>query len=1257
MKWTDEQQNVIDERRKNLLVSAAAGSGKTAVLTERIISLITDKDDPVDIDRMLVLTFTEAAASEMKDRIGKAIRKLLEEDPGNVDLRRQSIYLDHAHISTVHGFCSYVIRNYFHSTGIDPSLRVMDETESALLKSDVFEDFLEQKYGESDEDLIFFVKTFFTEKNADRNLKELVLKIYDFAMAAPWPKEWLEGAVRLWEEACTEEGMEKILSDYIERAYEEILNAHRETLRLIDIASSPGGPAAYLPALESDLAMYERFLEADSFDERKAAADSFSFAGLGTKKAKDEDPGKRKYVKDARDKLKTFVQSAKDDVFSYRKEDIIKEMEYCLGLVRPLAKIVCDFADTYGEAKLSRGVMDFDDMEHFALDILAARTEDGRIERTDAARELASYFAVVMTDEYQDTNEIQEMILHCVSREEDGDFNRFMVGDIKQAIYRFRHARPEIFIGKYDLYEPEGEKRRRIDLNMNFRSKKPVIDTINFIFRKLMSPEIGGIAYDEKAELKTMDGEQSEPVGVDSASQPEQVTPSGNSLDEYSVMSAGIPAECEILLLDKKDSFFEDNSSPDKYTEAEAALAAKRIKNLMKTMTVTDKETGEPRPLKYSDCVIIMRSVSASAGTFIRVLSDEGIPAYSAQKKGYFETMEVTAVLDFLRVIDNPLQDIPLTAVLFSPMVGLSADDLAKIRSSGSTNFCMVCAQYAVTGEDIELREKLRKFFDTINYFREKIVYTPVDMLIKEILKVTGFGAYTAAMPGGEQRAANLEMLQNKAFEFEKKGYKGLFLFIRYIEQMKKTKIDFGEAGLFSEGTDAVAVISVHKSKGLEYPVVILSGCARKFNKTDLNMPVLLNYDYGIGIDAINAAGHSKKTTMYKKAVSLASEKEMYGEELRILYVALTRAREKLIMTGIISDLAKKAADCALQSTRWKDRIPGTDILRAESFMDWLLMAFASDKCFEPVYDWAAIHETNISSDCGTVRIRIESAGSVMEGLSKERRIEAVKAESLPGAGDKNVYSEEARRILSEQASYVYPYKGSEDIPSKVSVSELKRLAYEEGTGDEGVPAIPEKPVFPYVPGFIKKTEKRLTAAEKGTAFHKLLENLDLKALGGGQPSREDAVDAASRTAEELFKRGRYSEEEFKSVDIEKAADFILSDIAGRMRLADLRGELKREMPFTMSVEARYIRSEAGLKGPDSDETVLIQGIIDAYFCEDGKYIIVDYNTDRNKSEEELKKLYKEQLRYYAEAVECSTGSQVTEKIIYSVNLGKEIRL
>ncbi len=1220
--WTEEQKQVIEERGKDLLVSAAAGSGKTAVLTERIISLITDREHPADIDRMLVLTFTEAAAGEMKDRIGKALRRILEEEPDNEAVRRQSIFIDHAHISTVHSFCSYVIRNYFHSTGIDPAYRVMDEAESALLMSDFMEDFLEEKYEARDAGLLFLVRTFFIEKNADSRLLELIKKVHEFAEAAPWPEKWLSDAVKKWEDACTPEGLEKFLKGVTENAYGEIRAAFEETKELLAVAESEGGPAGYLPALVSDLTMYEEFLKAKTFEERKAAADRFAFAALSNKKSKGEDPALRESVRTARNRLRGLVSAVRDEDYSLTAEELRAEMEYCLPIVRAVCRLTEAFGSGYREAKRAKGVMDFSDMEHYALDILVKRDEDGRAVPTEAARELAAYFDTVMTDEYQDTNEVQELILSSVSGGKDGVFNRFMVGDIKQAVYGFRHARPEIFLEKYNGFAGADETHKRIDLNKNFRSSKNVIDTINFLFRKLMSESVGGIVYDENAELKC--GRESGSANFRS----------------------------EILILDKKDPYFAEHPAPDQYAQAEAAMIASRIKSLMKTMTVIDADTKEERPLQYRDCAILLRSVSGVSGTYLKVLQAAGIPSYSTQREGYFAASEVTAVLDYLRVLDNPLQDIPLTAVLFSPMGGFTASELARIRTFGSGSFSRLAREYAESGDHTGLRDRLSAFFARIDCFREKIPYTPVNALIREILEVTGFGVYAAAMPGGEQRAANLEMLVDKARSFEKKGDKGLFLFIRYIEQMQKTGVDFGEAGICSGGTDAVPVISVHKSKGLEYPVVFLAGCGKQFNKTDLNAPVLLHYDHGIGIDAKNAAGFSVKKTMYKKAVRLEAEKDLCGEELRILYVALTRAKDKLIITGTVPDLTKAAADCARQKSRWKGTIPATDLLRAKGFMEWIFMALAGDACFEPVYRWAGIRGVSADSDCGTVDIRIESAGKGFEGLTREKNIEAARIGSLPEPGEKKIYSREAREMLSDLGAYEYPHRGSENIPAKVSVSELKRLAYEADEGDKGEAALPEKTVFPYIPKFMKKEESGLSAAERGTAFHKLLENLDLAALGAGDISRDEALDAALRTADELLEKGLFSKEERDAIDLFGAADFILSDIARRMRLADCRGELKREMPFTMSVPAHRIRPET-----DSCEPVLIQGIIDAYFPENGRYVIVDYKTDRGKTAEELARLYEKQLRYYAEAVERSTGGSADELIIYSVGLGTEVRI
>ncbi len=1222
-KWTEEQKEVIETRDADLLVSAAAGSGKTAVLVERVIS--TDHEHPADIDRMLVLTFTDAAASEMKEKIAQALRNMLAADPDNAHLRRQSVFLERARISTIHSFCSYVIRNYFHTIDVDPVYRTADDSERALMIRDVLKELFEKKITERDPEFLEFSKSYFIEKNAASKMADMIEKVYSFADAAPWPKVWLQKAAAQWEEGAglgnsTKEGdtakpdekrgvkapaevcldgkqsdernaelqkEERVFQEpefirrKMESARETVADFLSETEELIRISSGSGGPASYLDALNSDIKMYGRILEQRTFDGMKQAFDAGVYQNLSNTRLKGTDPAIRKRVKARRDAIKNRFQNSRQTFFSSGTEAIRREMAYCAPFVRTLCSLTAEFMDLYAAHKRKKGIMDFSDLEHFALNILVKRHEDGTLERTEAADELASSFVTVMTDEYQDSNEVQELILQSVSGGGNGRHNRFMVGDIKQAIYGFRHARPEIFIEKYHSFGQAESGSKRIDLHKNFRSRPAVIDAVNYIFRRIMSEEIGGVTYDDTAALnagripacdtaeQNVERESAavliaggEPAGAaerracaaernageessarvlnisreESAGglavqnadgiQNPGMNPAAAGKDAGGAPSAAVLDTCDVVICDRKDPDLADERTANKNTEIEAAMTAAHIKRLMKTMRIEDRATHEYRAPRYGDFVILLRSMAGAAETYTRVLLSEGIPVYAAQRTGYFKTVEVMTVLNYLRILDNPRQDIPLAAVLFSPIGSLTANDLALIRADSSEGgFYDACMKYLKDGGNIAVREKLKAFFDVAGKLRGMIPYTPVHTLIREVFDRTGYRSYAAAMPAGEQRAANLDMLVNRAYDYEKTSYHGLFSFIHYIEQMEKSKIDYGEVSLFTEGTDAVAITTIHKSKGLEYPIVFVCGCGRQFKITSFNDPVILHYDLGIGLDAVDVSHHKQKKTFYKSVVREACVRDMYSEEMRLLYVAMTRAREKLVLVGTCPDLTATIGGCA-ERKGTGGKVQNGVILSGRSYLDWILSALADDRCFLPAYQWAGIPETSVHDDCGRFRLFIESAAGltlrrVRELASSENAEQAllrVMKEYHGGGG--------IDALLDEIGRYQYPYEDAVALPAKYTVSEIKRLAAASGEENDGADLAQEIPIVPYVPGFISKEDTTMTAAARGTIFHKALRFLNLKELfsvpvGENAVSRSEKTDALRNGKDHVFRNGR----------------------------------------------------------------------------------------------------------------------------------------
>ena len=1222
VKWTREQEQVIRLRDRNLLVSAAAGSGKTAVLVERIISRVTDPVRPVDIDRLLVVTFTRAAAGEMKERIGRALEEKLREDPENEHLQRQGILLHHAQISTIHGFCTYVIQNYFHRIDLDPGYRIADEGELKLLKGEVLSDLLEEEYAWGDRDFLEFAEAFAPGKS-DKKIDELILRVYEFAVSDPWPEGWLESCRK----ACvieTEEELEK--SAWVRAALDEVkrlLSSCREAAsQNAALAERPGGPSVYLPQLASDLELIEGLMGCESYGKFCEGFQNLSFAPLSRKKDPDGDPGLREQVKESRAELKKLLEGIQKQYFTGSPEEVLKELALCRPSMEVLCRLAVKFMREFSERKRAKNLMDFSDLEHFALDILLERTEDGWV-RTDAARELSEQFAEIMIDEYQDSNYIQEYLLEAVSGTEEGNLNRFMVGDMKQAIYGFRMARPELFLEKYQTYTSEASSSQRIDLHQNFRSRPQVLDTVNYFFRRLMRPELGGLAYDDAAALH---GGAAFPEGGDASL-----------------------LETELLLIDRKSPVFEDDRSRTAMMEAEALAVAQKIRGLMGSMQVADRDTGLYRPLQYRDCVILLRSVSGWAETFVRVLQSEGIPAYSTSKSGYFSAVEVVTVLNYLRICDNPRQEIPYAAVLRSPIVGCTDRELALIRChSPELPIYEASAAYEAGGEEAALREKLGAFSRQLRDIQSIVSHTPVHRVIQKIFSMTGYRSYAAAMPGGEQREANLDMLVEKAVDFEASSYHGLFHFVRYIEELEKYQVDFGEVNLYGETADTVRIMTIHKSKGLEFPVVFVSGMGGRFNQMDLNSQVVLHAGLGIGMDAVDVKKRARKSTLMKQTIRQAMKRDLLGEELRVLYVAVTRAKEKLILTGIVDNLEKRVQACGIQRNLWKDSLSYGLLSKAAGYMDWLLPALSRSSSFQPLYQLVNGEEAAGMEEEACIRLEVLTPSQMTVAQMEVRVQQELIRENLIREDDGQVYEPEVRNFLERQKAYRYPYEYLAGIPAKMTVSELKKA----GADEPGLQLYAEPDIIPYIPQFMKQVREEAEGAARGTIYHRVLECLDygqvVRSEGGGGEAEKSIQDQIG----DMVRMGKLSVADIECLDINDFLIFLESPLGKRMKAAALAGRLQREQPFTLEIPA----SEANPSW-QGDETVLVQGVIDAYFEEEGSYVIVDYKTDRVYTADgsDLARKYGRQLLYYRRALEQVTGREVKEMLIYSVTLGREI--
>ena len=1185
VKWTSEQQKVIDLRNRNILVSAAAGSGKTAVLVERIIRRLTEDDTPTDVDRLLIVTFTEAAAAEMKERIGAAIEKKLEERPGDIRLERQATLIHSAQITTIHSFCLAVIRDHFHVIGIDPGFRIAEEGELKLLKQDVLEELLEECYAEAKEEFLDFTERFGSGKS-DKKIEEIILKMYEYSRSYPRPDRWLDQCVKAYESEDLEVRAE-------ERVRMRAADIERVLERGLKICEEPDGPYMYGDMLDSDLEELERLQRAENFDAMYSAAAGFKWKRLSSKKDDTVSPDKKEKVKKLREQAKSLLKGMQEDYFYAPREVWQQDMQDALPSVVTLTELVKRFAHMLDEKKRLRNMIDFNDMEQFALAILTEE-KDGELVPSAVAGEYEDRFDEVMIDEYQDSNLVQETILTSVSRVSRGEYNIFMVGDVKQSIYSFRLSRPELFMEKYNTYSLKDSVTQRIDLHKNFRSREEVLDSVNDIFRQIMKKELGGIEYDDSAALYP--GAEFPPL------------PSGK--EDF--------CKSELLLLDKEDTGGEDER------QAEARMIARRIRELIRDGVVLDKETREYRRVQYRDIVILTRSIRGWAEVFSSVLGEEGIPAYSVSREGYFETYEVSVLLDYLKILDNARQDLPLAAVLTSVFGGLDTRELAEIRIAYPNvpfyEAAAMCAE-SDAAEDAcmeELRGKLRRFYDQVRYFREKVPYTPIHELLEEIIDKTGYGLYIAAMPGGAQRMANVEMLTERAAAFEGTSYKGLFNFVRYIAQLKKYDVDYGEAGIMDEQADTVRIMSIHKSKGLEFPIVFVAGMGKKFNTQDTKGSVLLHPDWGAGVDLIDLKRRTKTPTFLKKMIREETALENLAEEMRILYVALTRAKEKLIMTGA----AKITEDGAVSDIPSVFRAEG-----AKCYLDWVLPCILSD-------------ETGKVKQESPVEVSVFRAEDLTP-QQEEVQAEVMSEDVLRNWDDSQVYEPELRERLDAQIDYVYPFEDEGKMKLKFTVSELKKWAsLAEEAGEE---MYEEPVVVPLIPEFLKE-EEILTGAPRGSAYHKLLELLDFTV--------DYDVENLIAAVQQLRQEGRLTDEMAECIRPKDILRFLGCRSGKRMADAARNGKLYKEQPFVLSVDASEIYPE-----DCSGEKILVQGIIDVYFEEPDGLVVLDYKTDKVRTGNELKEKYHAQLDYYAQALEQLTEKPVKEKIIYSFTLGEEIEV
>lgn len=1263
--FTPEQQKVIELHHCNILVSAAAGSGKTAVLVERIIRMVCDEEHPVDIDRLLIVTFTNAAAAEMRERIALGISAKLDEKPESEHIQKQAALLHNAQITTIDSFCLFLLRNHFNEIGLDPAFRVADEGEVKLMQQEVLQELIEDGYREGGESFRFCVE-FFCHGGREKVLEQHILNLSRYAASFPFPEEWLLARKEDYRAQDAESVSGSHYGQYLLSYLQKMTAGCAEKLKRVGtLCEEPDGPYMYGELTEHETEQLERLAGCRSLSEFESRLPAVVFGRLPSKKDDSVSPVKRELAKKLRNEVKESLKKLEGRFFATPLELAAKQGYACMEPVGTLVDLVLEFDRRMGEKKQERKIIDFSDMEHFALKILLKR-EEGRIQPSAVALEYRQHFAEILIDEYQDSNLVQEYLLKAVSGEEEGRFNRFMVGDVKQSIYKFRLARPELFLEKYNTYCPEEGDCRRIDLAKNFRSRTQVVDTVNSVFSGIMSKDIGGIEYDERAALY-----------------PGAVYPENEG------------CESELLLVEKPDSNAEENAK-----RLEARVIARKIKELMGSFQVTEKGSGSLRPVRYSDLVILLRTNSGWDEEFKQVLEDEGIPVYITSKTGYFGATEVQELLQLLRVLDNPTQDIPLFGVMKSVFGGFTEEEIARLRSGKKSCSLYEAVKEYVSdleaagekpeeaedrmlsvrgncsrgcggledGENAALCRKAADFITMLERYREYTAYMPIRELLATLVTDFDYLNYVTALPAGGKRRANVEMLFTKASDFEKTSYFGLFHFIRYMEQLEKYDVDYGEAELLDENADVVRIMSIHKSKGLEFPVTFVAGMSKRFNIQDANQSMIADMDMGLATDYVDPERRLRNRTLRRAVLSVKLREDNLSEELRVLYVALTRAKEKLVMTASMENARE-------QWELWKDsgseRLAFLDYAEAGSYLDFLLPVLAKTCIRVSVINGEELEADAFKEQMSLHerRTRLEQAGKRIgkqTAVETERQVcqtavetekqvcqTAVETEKQVCQAavetEKQVCQteteEQVYQALKGRLRAVYAYENLSGLYTKTTVSELKIAAMAD-KDEAAYHTFEEKEVQPYIPLFRREQEK-VSGTVRGNAYHRVMEILDLDLLMEAQPGEERKA-ALHGFLTEQVEENRLDREYFEAVREKKILRFLSSELGRRMYRAHREGGLFREQPFVIGIGADRL----GQGFPEA-ETVLIQGIIDVFFVEEDGLVLLDYKTDSVRSMAELWNRYEAQMNYYQEALQKLMCRPVKERILYSFSLEK----
>lgn len=1310
-KWTDAQKAVIETGDKNLLVSAAAGAGKTTVLVARIIKMITDKDKPVDLDRLVIITFTRAAAAQMKQKISDALEKLIESEPENTLYRRQYRLLGNASICTIDSFCLNIVRAYFQKLDLDPAFRIADETELKLIESDCMDEFMEKYHTEALPDFINLLESYCGYKSDDA-LTGYISNLAGKAEAMPWPKEWLDALVKDYEIEDAEEFNRSGVAENIYNHVKSLINGILSRIETAEKLCTTGdGAPDYLPTITNEKNMFSAVLEAKDYVEIGEKIKAIKFGTLSTKRSGDAAIKDR--IKGIRKKYKETIESIKDNFFFIGVDDLIALLKLSLPSVRCLVNMTKDYLDLFAAKKKEKNVIDFSDAEHFALNILWGETPE--------ALELRKQYSEIIIDEYQDSNNVQEYIANAIAGNASEAPYIFTVGDVKQSIYKFRNACPELFVSKQKKYAKEEDNGKLVILDNNFRSREEVLDSTNAVFKHVMRESIGGIDYDDECSLKKGSDKQSS-LGEDSpyktevhiiskkleeTYEPEDAKATDTGTDMVQTADATTPEpavgtdKSQAAALEAKDSGdgdeVESAEAEDNRRVLEARLIAHRIKTLIykeKIQVADEDNEGKTRDIRFKDIVILLRTMKDWSSVFMETLEAEGVPVFSDESDGFFKSREVALIIDFLRILDNPRNDISFAAVLHSCVGGMDEDELADIRINAKDAESFYDAALKIYRDETDspavgelpavgtngdavgdlsaagtngvaaggYKEKLIKFFGLYRELEEYKQTSSVSELIDKIYNQTGIYDYFSAFPDGERRKANLDMLPAYAVDFENTSYSGLFGFIRYYDKLKNHELDYGEAGTRTLA-DCVHIMSIHKSKGLEFPVVFVAGLGKQFNLKDFSGDICISSDHGIGIKYVDVERRIKYPSFYHSVIKMRGTEGLIGEEMRLLYVAMTRAKDKLIMTGY-ADNVNQATDYAA-------------LYKSRSFMDFVYPVLIPEKKYfdTVVYSVNTVSGMTCEDMAGTGNT---ASGMTGEGMpaAGNTGVDDLTDKNAPGTeeglvipmdsvmgGEKESLEEKIKRARDGE----YEYKYLEALPVKLSVSDLKHQMIEEEFGENVFEETREfLPGDKTLPDFLKTGETVSRGTDYGTLVHKCMQFMPMSAETNVRDFLTD-----------MQAKGRLSSEEAAKMPVNKFSTFLNSPLADRIRKAEANGQFYREKQFMILVNAKDINAD---KYGESDARVPVQGVIDAIFIEDGEIVILDYKTDRvdtaaskpdvaatgtssigngqpegDTPEDRLIKLYKTQLDLYAQAAERLLGLKVKEKLLYSFSLEKEI--